>query len=144
MGKKLWRQVESVLFILDERGFITSFSMGRTKALTDFRSVLNDVSRRSPDLKVILTGKNINYLSDHKFKLTYIFLDNCCADRRTLESVFGSEVLVKLDTFHGIARITQTVKKKDMSPQDRRKVICQHQVFCLSKSSQKYFYDFFF
>jgi hypothetical protein len=43
-----------------------------------------------------------------------VFSDNCCADRRALESIFGKGVEIKLDPFHSVQRILQSVKKRDM------------------------------
>jgi hypothetical protein len=39
--------------------------------------------------------------------------DLCCSDRETLEKNFGDEVIVKLDLFHGLQRITRTMKNAD-------------------------------
>jgi hypothetical protein len=56
MGLKKAQQFESVLFILDQRGFITSFAIGRSKSLAHFRDIMVEVHQRSPNLKLLMTG----------------------------------------------------------------------------------------
>jgi hypothetical protein len=130
MGLKKAKQFESVLFVLDQRGFITSFAIGRTKALSHFRGTLEEISQRSPNLQRILTGNKhtafaySEYVSISIYYVVFIFTDNCCADRGVLQDIFGLHVEIKLDPFHGIQRITMAVKKKDMSLPDRKAFFC--------------------
>jgi hypothetical protein len=51
--------------------------------------------------------------------LLYFPLDNCCADRSVLQEIFGKDVEIKLDGFHGIQRICKTVKKKTIPERER-------------------------
>jgi hypothetical protein len=123
MGLKRAKQFESILFVLDERGFITSFAIGRTKSLGHFKDTLREISLRAPNLKVILTGMKDCLTYMHLCTISqfaFIFPDNCCADRGVLQDVFGTHVEIKLDPFHSIQRVTMAVKKKDMNISDRR------------------------
>ena len=40
-----------------------------------------------------------------------IIVDNCCTLKNKIKDIFGPNVLVKLDLFHGIQRIVKNVPK---------------------------------
>ena len=46
------------------------------------------------------------------FEVEMFLLDNCCKWDLLIKDVFGNEILVKLDPFHAIQRITSTIRKK--------------------------------
>lgn len=41
-----------------------------------------------------------------------VYIDDCCKLRTKVQNVFGKEVLVKLDVFHAVQRITRTLPKR--------------------------------
>ena len=41
-----------------------------------------------------------------------IYVDGCCKLRAKIKSVFGPNIMVKLDLFHAVQRITKTLSKK--------------------------------
>ncbi len=41
-----------------------------------------------------------------------VYIDNCCQLRERLTAIMGSNILVKLDLFHAVQRITRTISKK--------------------------------
>ena len=41
-----------------------------------------------------------------------IYVDNCCPVRRQLKEIFGNDVLVKLDIFHAVQRISRSMTKQ--------------------------------
>jgi hypothetical protein len=116
------RQFEAILFAMDETGFITSFLISRTKSLKECEAALKEVSRRSPNLRFILTGMNYNAsIIEYCAIICVAFIsDNCCADRAILEEIFGKSIKVRLDPFHAIQRCTKVIKKKDMAFACRR------------------------
>ena len=44
--------------------------------------------------------------------LREIYVDDCCKVRNKLQHIFGETVLIKLDLFHAIQRITKKVSKR--------------------------------
>lgn len=45
-------------------------------------------------------------------ELEFFILDNCCKWKNKITSIFGANVLIKLDPFHAIQRIVETLRKK--------------------------------
>ena len=41
-----------------------------------------------------------------------VYIDNCCQLREKVATIMGANVLVKLDLFHAVQRITRTISKK--------------------------------
>ena len=44
--------------------------------------------------------------------IEYVLVDNCCTSRYLYISVFGVNILVKLDVFHAVQRLTKCISKK--------------------------------
>lgn len=44
--------------------------------------------------------------------MKFCFIDNCCSWRGKLQTIFGSEILVKLDLFHAVQRIVKCIPKR--------------------------------
>ena len=42
----------------------------------------------------------------------YVYVDNCCSLRNKLTDIMGANIIVKLDLFHAVQRITRTLSKK--------------------------------
>ena len=49
---------------------------------------------------------------DSYFVIAVVYIDNCCQWKRLLQEEFGNDLLVKLDLFHAIQRITSKIPKK--------------------------------
>ena len=45
-------------------------------------------------------------------KLLYVLVDDCCSSRKLYEEIFGKYIVVKLDLFHAIQRITNCLPAK--------------------------------
>ena len=43
--------------------------------------------------------------------IEYFIIDNCCKWKAKIKELFGENIKVKLDPFHGIQRITSTIRK---------------------------------
>ena len=44
--------------------------------------------------------------------IAVVYIDNCCQWKRLLQEEFGNDLLVKLDLFHAIQRITSKMPKR--------------------------------
>lgn len=42
----------------------------------------------------------------------FSIIDNCCKWRKKIHDIFGPNVLVRLDIFHAVQRITKTINKQ--------------------------------
>ena len=55
----------------------------------------------------------LNQLNDRIVEpISYVIVDDCCASRLLYEKVFGKNIEVKLDLFHAIQRLTNTLPAK--------------------------------
>ena len=95
----------------------------RTKWVKQFKAlflVLNDVGQTlswrlvedtSYDSVTDLLGEIQRRLTKQEKELREIYVDDCCKSRKKLQEIFGN-VLIKLDIFHAVQRITKKVSKR--------------------------------
>ena len=99
---KRFQQPFSTLFLLlDEGGRVASFTLTKTKSLSEIHGNLKELASRMGTIKLAHS-------------------DNCCSDESEVKLIFGSEVPIKLDLFHALARVTGEVKKRKISIRHRR------------------------
>ncbi len=94
--KKWVTQYNSVLFIMNEIGQVIAWQLTKTTSLDETKLLFNNLATR-------LTKDRSNLL---------IFVDNCCTLRDKLIGMMGSNIVVKLDLFHAVQRITKTISKR--------------------------------
>ena len=87
---------ETIFIVLNEEGVVVSWQFTKSTSLEEVKPLLLALKERIelPE-RTILT----------------IYVDNCCYVRKQLQEIFGNDVLVKLDLFHAIQRITRSMSK---------------------------------
>ena len=88
---------ETIFIVLNEEGVVVSWQFTKSTSLEEVKPLLLALKERIE-------------LPEHT-PLT-IYVDNCCQVRRQLKEIFGNDVLVKLDLFHAIQRITRSMSKQ--------------------------------
>lgn len=78
--------------VMNEDGKIVSWQLTKRTSLAEVQYLLENLKSRSQAIQVV-------------------YIDDCCKLRRKIHSVFGRNVLVKLDLFHATQRITKTLSK---------------------------------
>ena len=63
------------------------------------------------EVKMLLLNINERIPELEKEKFT-IYVDNCCQIQAKLKAIFGNEIIVKLDLFHAVQRVTRVLSKK--------------------------------
>ena len=51
-------------------------------------------------------------LDDQAADVHFFIIDNCCKWRNKIQEVFGENIIVLLDLFHAVQRITSTINKR--------------------------------
>lgn len=90
-------QYDSVFFVINCEGKILSWKFTKGTSFQQVEGVLSSIRRRAHN-------------QGNMIKLFYI--DNCCQWKNKLQGLFGRELLVKLDLFHAIQRITKKISKR--------------------------------
>ena len=88
-------QYNSAFIVMNEVGHIMAWQFTKTTSIDEVNSLLKGVSRRIQ-------------IENHPL----ILVDNCCLLRNKLKDIFGESVIVKLDIFHAIQRISRKLSKK--------------------------------
>ena len=57
-------------------------------------------------------GTLLKDLKERSNSIQTVYIDDCCKLRAKIASVFGDSVSVKLDLFHAVQRITNTLHKR--------------------------------
>ena len=92
--KKWISQYDSVFLVLNKDGKVLTWQLTKGTSFDQITTVLQGVAQRAQgNLKVV-------------------YVDDCCKLRHKIMKVFGSNVVVKLDLFHAVQRITKTLPKK--------------------------------
>ena len=86
-------QYDSLFIVLNKNGQVLTWQLTKGTAFSQIEILLRDLKERASDL-------------------TCVYIDECCKLRRKITSILGSGVLVKLDLFHAVKRITSTLRKK--------------------------------
>ena len=95
--KKWVKQFETLFCVLNENGQVLTWQLCETQGFDKIEELLKRLSQR-----LSAQGKVVNEF----------YIDNCCHWRKKLQSVFGTDLLVKLDIFHAVQRITAKIPKK--------------------------------
>ena len=87
----------SLFIIINENGLVAGWQLCRSSAFEDVKKLLKRIVLR------------LSTIDSH---LQIIAVDNCCQWRSLLHAVFGTEVKVKLDWFHGIKPVLSEISHK--------------------------------
>ena len=88
-------QYKAVLIVMNEFGQVIAWLFTKSTSVDEGRALLEGIrGRLKPSDSPLL-----------------ILADNCCLIRNKLEEIFGN-VVVKLDLFHAVQRITRRMSKK--------------------------------
>ena len=86
-------QYDSLFIVLNSEGKVITWQFTKGTAFSQIEMVLTDLKARSSSINIV-------------------YIDDCCKLRSKVQSLLGSHVLVKLDLFHAVKRITSTLCKK--------------------------------
>ena len=87
-------QYNSVFFVMNKIGQVIAWQLAKSTSIDEVELLLNRLTAR-------LTTASLP-----------VYIDNCCQLREKLTNIMGTNVLVKLDLFHAVQRITRTISKK--------------------------------
>jgi len=87
-------QYDSMFIIQNDRGEVLFWQLTSQTAYSAISDGLNSLKLRSRN------------------QVKTIIIDNCCAWRKKLMGTFGQDVLVKLDLFHAVKRVSTALSKK--------------------------------
>ena len=93
-------QYTAVFLVLNESGQVLTWQLTNGTSFSIIEKLLCDLEHRSS--KTIST----------------VYVDDCCRLRGKIRAIFGSEVLVKLDIFHAVQRVTKILSKKHLLMKD--------------------------
>ena len=97
-GDNKWiNQYNSVFFVMNEVGQVIAWQLTKTTSMDEVELLLANVANR--------------FQKQSSSELP-VFVDNCCLLRDKLTAIMGSRILVKLDLFHAVQRITRTIPKR--------------------------------
>uniref|UniRef100_A0A7M5XP13 Uncharacterized protein n=2 Tax=Clytia hemisphaerica TaxID=252671 RepID=A0A7M5XP13_9CNID len=92
---KEWVKLYNSLFVaLNKRKQIVTWHFTQGEKFSLVRDILDKLKERE------------------NFKIEMVLLDNCCKYDLVINDIFGNQIFIKLDPFHGIQRITSTIRKK--------------------------------
>ena len=90
-------QYDSLFILQNERGDLLFWQLTMGTAYAFIHDAMESLKSRA----------------EHSSKgLKMIIIDNCCMWRRLLQDMFGEHLLVKLDVFHGVQRVSRVLSKK--------------------------------
>jgi len=92
--KKWINEYNSILLVLNKHGKVITWQLTKGTSITQSDCLFEDVAERA------------------KGTLKTIYVDDCCKMRHKLKEIFGKDIVVKLDLFHAVQRITKTLPKK--------------------------------
>lgn len=96
--RRRWKTLfNSVFLVMNEKKEVLSWTLTKSTGFIHVRQSLREVMDR---------------LKEGGVKICGIVVDNCCQWKELLETIFGKDIPVKLDLFHAIKRVTETVSKK--------------------------------
>ena len=98
IDSKWEKQYDSLLCILNEQGCVLAWQLSKGTAFDKVQDLLGGLKARLDQQEKTLTE--------------YYFLDNYCAWRRKIQSIFGQTLQVKLDIFHAVQRVTMKLSKR--------------------------------
>ena len=86
-------QYDSLFLVINEAGKIVTWQLTKGTSFSQIEALLSNLHKRSQNIKTV-------------------YIDDCCKLRRKIQSILGTEVVVKLDLFHAVQRITKTLNRK--------------------------------
>ena len=86
-------QYDSLFIVLNPTGKVLTWQLTKGTAFSQIGQLLTDLKHRASNLKSV-------------------YIDDCCKLRTKIHSIFGQEIMVKLDLFHAVKRISTTLPKK--------------------------------
>lgn len=96
---KVWvSQYNSMFIVMNSEGKVLTWQLTKTTSFEEVRTILEDLHAR---------------FQAQKQQIKVVYVDDCCKLRSKIQSVFGQSVLVKLDLFHAVQRITRTLPKRN-------------------------------
>ena len=90
-------QYDSLFLVLASNGHVLTWQLTKGTSLGQVYQLLQDLHDRA---------------TSQKRKIKYVYVDDCCKLRKAIQNIFGGEVVVRLDLFHAVQRITRTLPKK--------------------------------
>ena len=88
---------ESIFIVLNEEGAVVAWQFTKTTSLEEVKPLLLSLTKRIE-------------LPDNESLTVYV--DNCCQVRRKIQDIFGHDVVVKLDLFHAVQRVSRAMRKQ--------------------------------
>ena len=76
-------------------GQVIAWQLTKSTSLDEVQPLLNNLASR------FITNRHL-----------LIYVDNCCSLRDKLTTMMGPDILVKLDLFHAVQRLTKTIPKR--------------------------------
>ncbi|XP_035693259.1 uncharacterized protein LOC118427529 [Branchiostoma floridae] len=96
MNGRYLTQLKALCTVTNDIGQVLTWQLCKSTTFKEIRPVLERLRDRFSKQNVVLKE---------------VFLDQCCAWRKLIEEVFGENILVKLDLFHAVQRVTKFVPK---------------------------------
>lgn len=90
-------QYGSVFLVLNHEGQVVTWQLTNSTSFDEVSSLLSNLKERI-DLP-------------EESPLT-IYVDNCCHVRKKLQQIYGNNIIVKLDVFHAVQRVTRAMSKR--------------------------------
>ena len=91
------KQYKGLFCVLNNIGQVVTWKMTRNLAMDDVYDILQALQER---------------LLSQGVTLQVFYVDNCCGLRQKLQGIFGLQLMVFLDVFHAVQRITRKVPKR--------------------------------
>lgn len=96
--KKWACEYDSAFIVFNGNGKIVSWQYTKGTSFENVRVLLNNIKSRGT-----IAGK---------CTIKTVYVDNCCHWRQKIQDVFGDDVIVLLDIFHAVQRITRKLPKR--------------------------------
>lgn len=91
------KQFKALFLVLNDVGQTLTWKLVQDTSYDSLLEVLGEIKQRFIDQEKVLRE---------------IYVDDCCKVRKKLEDIFGNQVMIKLDIFHAVQRITKKVSKR--------------------------------
>ena len=95
-----WRKLyDSLFIIMNDKSDILGWQLTKGTSINDAQQLLEGLNHCLVKFK------------ERSYPFNGIIVDNCCTLKNKIKDIFGPNVLVKLDLFHGTQRIVKKVPK---------------------------------
>ncbi len=92
-------QYGSVFLVLNDEGAVVTWQLTKTTSFDEVTLLLSHLRERIS----LPEGKRLT-----------VYVDNCCTVRKKLQQIYGTNVVVKLDMFHAVQRVSRAMSKKHL------------------------------